>query len=73
MPGKTKIPRIVRELQVSSAAPIRRGVAKSSGLYLLALRSHATRSQLPKRKLLVTIDSDGKTDVKPRPIKITHT
>lgn len=72
MPGKTKIPRIVRELQVSSSTPIRRGATKATGLYLLELRSHANRSQLPKRKLLIDIDSESKADVQPRPIKISH-
>jgi hypothetical protein len=45
------------------------------GLYLLELRSHAAalHSPLPKRKLVITVDSNGGELGHPKAVKITHT
>jgi hypothetical protein len=72
----TKTNKIVR--QVSALKVVDRPVTPSSqskptGLYLLELRSRhaATQSPVPRRKLIVTVETGGSSDGLPKPIKIT--
>ena len=73
MAKKVKNARFIREFHYSDAAHLRREPLKPSGLYLLELRAHLTNSILPKRKLVINIDSQECEDGNPKPIKITHT
>lgn len=73
MAKTNKIARYVkgpRELETPNRAPH----AKPTALYLLALRSHhaAAQSPLPRRKLVITIDTGNAVDRLPKPVKITH-
>ena len=69
-----KIARYVKETRGLEAVSHRSGPSKPAGLYLLELRSrHAVaQSPLPKRKLVVRVDSKGRLDTVSKPIKITY-
>jgi hypothetical protein len=70
-----KIAKYVKEPRGLDRQTVRRGSMKPSGLYLLELRSHVAESQsaLPKRKLTITIKPAETQDLRPKPVKITHT
>lgn len=69
-----KIAKFVKPPRVEDRSPVERRPSKP-GLYLLELRSHGAslHSQLPKRKLVITIDSNGGELGHPKAVKITHT
>jgi len=72
MAKKNKIARYVKDPRgLESLNP---GQSKPTGLYLLELRSHHAEAQspLPRRKLVVTVDTGNGADGSPKPIKITH-
>jgi len=75
MAKKSKTIKFLKEARTTGRLPNRRGGAKPAGLYLLELRSHlaGAQLQLPKRKLLVPIDSQNAENQQPEPVKITHT
>jgi hypothetical protein len=72
MAKKVKLAKSLREFRATGPAPIRREPARPAGLYLLELRRRAG-NELPKRKLVITIDGLECEDSSPKPIKITHT
>jgi hypothetical protein len=64
--------KVNREAEIANVKLPRRSPGKPSGLYLVELRAQAPRSDLPKRRLVVTIDAGGDTGERPKSIKITH-
>jgi hypothetical protein len=62
----------IREPEVSDSKPLRREPSKPKGLYLLELRSQTPQSQFPKRKLVVTVDTEPGGEGQPKVVKITH-
>jgi hypothetical protein len=75
MAPKIKIAKFGKEPHPWGSQPMERAMAKSSGLYLLELRTHASlkQSELPKGKLVISIETQDGPDNRPVPIKITHT
>ncbi len=72
MARKSKSPRLLTELPPASTMPGKRAPGRPSGLYLLELRSRASQSELPRRKLVLPIASQECEEGRPREIKITH-
>jgi hypothetical protein len=64
--------RVIQESETSDSKPLRREQAKPTGLYLLELRSRTPQSPFPKRKLLVTVDTEPGGEGQPKVVKITH-
>ena len=72
MARNVKQSRIVRQMDVPEGKLPSRPSAKPTGLYLLELRERAPRSELPKRKLVVSIQVEHEAAERPKVIKITH-
>ena len=75
MAPKIKIAKFDKEPRLWDGPPMERTIGKSTGLYLLELRSHASlnQSEIPKRKLVISIEAQDSPDGHPVPIKIKHT
>jgi hypothetical protein len=72
-PKTNKLARFVKQPRGLDTTPSRNAQSKSTGLYLVELRSHhaVTKSTLPRRKLVVTVEPGNGSDA-PRPIRITY-
>jgi hypothetical protein len=71
----TKTNRAVRQISAVKGLdrPVNRGSqSKPTGLYLLELRTHhaAAQSPVPRRKLVVTVQTDHGSDGFAKPVKI---
>jgi hypothetical protein len=74
MPKTNKIARYVKVTASLQGVPTVDAKPKPTGLYLLELRSRLADAQaaLPKRKLVVKIETVVKASLSPKPVKITR-
>jgi hypothetical protein len=71
---KIKTAKFSKEARVAGETPMRRTSAQPSGLYLLALRSHAAHveSLVPRPKLVIRIEPKGVAEGQAEPVRINH-
>ena len=63
--------KMLQEIRGFAQITNRRPPTKSPGLFLMQLRSHLSRSALPRQKVIIPIDLQDPPDI-PHPVKITH-
>lgn len=75
MAKTNKIAGLIKKSNLLERPALRSGPSKPTMLYLLELRSrHASaQSQVPRRRLTVTIDPRHDAHTVPKPVKIFHT
>ena len=63
--------KMLQEIRGLAQITNRRPPPKSPGLFLMQLRSHLSRPNFPKQRLVIPIDLQEPPDI-PHPVKITH-
>jgi hypothetical protein len=71
MATKVRIMKMLQEIRGFAQITSRRPPAKVPGLFLVQLRSNAARTNLYRKKVIITVDLKDPPDI-PHPVKITH-
>ena len=71
---KIKTAKFIKEARLQESAPLRRAPARPTGLYLLALRSHAAHAEplVPRRKLVISVEPKWSDEGQAEPVPINH-
>ena len=71
MAAKIRMLKLLQEIRGFAEIAKRRPSPRMPGLILMQMRSQVIQASLPKRKLSVQTDAQGRPDI-PHPVKINH-